>query len=364
MKYLRKFRSRKDAEILIDKIRMLPLDNERITLMEVCGSHTMAIHKYGIREVVPRQINLISGPGCPVCVTGMAYIDQAVTLAGLEGVIVATFGDMMNVPGSSTTLMNARTSGRDIRVVYSTLDALDLARNNKERQVVFLGIGFETTAPTIAASVLQARKEKLANYSVLVSHKLMPPAMRALASDPAVGVHGYICPAHVSAVIGSQAYEFLAREFGVACVVAGFEPLDILQGIYLLLRQILSGKPRVDNEYSRVVKTEGNRVARKTMEKIFEPCEGHWRGIGTIPGSGLTFRPQWAEFDAAKRFPVQVSLVSEPSGCICGDILKGIKIPSDCSLFGEKCSPEHPVGACMVSSEGTCAAWFKYGKNF
>lgn len=360
MKYLQEFRSGPDAAVLIGKIGRLPLDGRRIVLMEVCGSHTMAIHKFGLRQVLPAGVRLISGPGCPVCVTPMAYIDRAIAIANLPGVTVVTFGDMMKVPGSESTLTVRRAAGSDIRVVYSTLDALELARTLTGREVVFLGVGFETTAPTIAASIHQARRENLANYSVLVAHKLIPPAMKALARDPQVGVAGYLCPAHVSAIIGADAYEFLPRDYGVACAVTGFEPLDILQGIYLILRQILTGQPRVDNEYSRVVRKKGNPAACRLLAETFRIVDDEWRGIGFLPGSGYNLDPEWQEFDAALRFPVTVPPPREPKGCLCGDVLKGIRDPVDCPLFGRACTPEEPVGACMVSSEGTCAAWFKY----
>jgi hydrogenase expression/formation protein HypD len=359
MKYILEFRGREEARRLADRIRSVPLAR-RVTLMEVCGSHTMAIHRFGIRDLLPEAVNLISGPGCPVCVTDMAYIDRAVAIGRRPGVLIATFGDMMKVPGSRTSLSHERAAGGDVRVVYSTLDALEIARRHPDRQVVFLGIGFETTAPTIAAAVQQARRERVPNFSVLVAHKLIPPAMEALARDPAVGVHGYLCPAHVSAVIGANAYAFLPARYGVACAVVGFEPLDILQGIYLLLRQVVRGAPTVENEYSRVVRPDGNLVAQRLLAETFQPCDDRWRGIGLLPGSGLALRDEFAEYDAARRFPVELEPVREPAGCRCGDILKGICGPTDCPLFGTGCTPENPVGACMVSSEGTCAAWYKY----
>lgn len=362
MKYIQEYRGRDDARRLAEAIRGLPL-GRRITLMEVCGSHTMAIHRFGIRDLLPETVNLISGPGCPVCVTEMAYIDRAVAIGRLPGVMLTTFGDMMKVPGARTTLSHERAAGRDIRVVYSTLDALEVARRRPDRQVVFLGVGFETTAPTVAAAVQQARRERLENFSVLVAHKLIPPAMDVLARDPAVGVHGYLCPAHVSAVIGARAYEFLPQRYGVACAVVGFEPLDILQGVRLLAEQIIRGAPTVDNEYARVVRPEGNLAAQRLLAETFQPCDDRWRGIGLLPGSGLELREEFREFDAAARFPVPLEPAAEPAGCRCGDILKGICQPPDCALFGTACVPESPVGACMVSSEGTCAAWYKYRRD-
>jgi len=359
MKYLLEFRDRADAARLAGKLRSLPLDRP-VTLMEVCGSHTMAIHRYGLRELLPPGVRLISGPGCPVCVTGMAYVDRAIAIGRLPGIILTTFGDMMKVPGTGSTLNQERAAGCDVRVVYSTLDALQAARDNPGRQVVFLGIGFETTAPTIAAAIQQAGREGLDNFSVLVAHKRIPPAMAVLAADPDVNVQGYLCPAHVSAIIGTRAYEFLPERHGVACVVVGFEPSDILQGVYQLLRQVVRKEFRVENEYARVVRPEGNLTAQKLLAETFETVDDHWRGIGASAGSGLQLRAEWAAFDAAARFQVRVAETGEPKGCLCGDILRGVREPSDCGLFGKACTPEHPVGACMVSSEGTCAAWFKY----
>lgn len=361
MKYIQEFRSGETARSLAERIRNLPLPPAPVVIMEVCGSHTMAIHRFGIRQLLPPQVRLISGPGCPVCVTDVGYVDRAVAIGRLPDVMVATFGDMMKIPGSETSLTRERAAGRDIRTVYSTLDALALARDNPRKQVVFLGIGFETTSPTIAISIREARRQKLPNYSVLIAHKLIPPAMGILARDPAVGVNGYLCPAHVSAIIGTRAYEFLPAECGVGCAVAGFEPLDILQGVYLLLKQIASGAPAVENEYSRVVKPGGNEVALRILEETFEVTDDAWRGLGVLPASGYKLRPEFAAFDAVHRFPLEIPPAREPAGCLCGEVLKGIKEPAQCPLFGEACTPEAPVGACMVSSEGTCAAWFKYG---
>lgn len=363
MKYLSEFRNRPDTENLVRRIRAIPLGGRRITLMEVCGSHTMAIHRFGLRRLLPEEVRLVSGPGCPVCVTGVGYLDRALAMARLPGVTLATFGDMIRVPGSRETLAGARASGADVRVVTSTLEAVRFARQNPARRVVFLGIGFETTSPTVAASVQQAEAEGVANYFVFVGHKLIPPAMRLLAASPDLRVDGFLCPAHVSTIIGTEPYRFLAEEHGKACVVAGFEPLDILRGVEMLLRQIVGGSPRVENEYSRVVRPEGNREALRLLDEVFAVVDDTWRGFGTMPRSGYTFRERWAAFDAAARLPVDPGPPVEPPGCRCGDVLRGLIDPPECPLFGSACRPESPAGACMVSSEGTCAAWFRHGER-
>lgn len=334
---------------------------EPIRLMEVCGTHTMAIHQHGIRSLLPGKVRLVSGPGCPVCVTPIGYLDHAIALSRQTNTIITTFGDMMRVPGSSSSLLEEKARGRDIRIVYSPLDAVTLAEKNPQQQVVFLGVGFETTTPTVAGAILQAQQRQCDNFSVLCAHKTMPAPMEALTVDPDLQVDGYICPAHVSAIIGADAYRPLAEQHGVACVVTGFEPLDILQGVEMLVRQIVAGAPRIENQYRRFVTAEGNRKARQMIDEVFEPCDADWRGIGAIPASGLRLRANFASFDAAHRFNVVIEEAQEPAGCRCGDILKGKLSPRDCPLFGTTCSPENPVGACMVSSEGTCAAEHKYG---
>ncbi len=355
------FRDPQVATGLIGRIAAAaaPLDRP-VTLMEVCGTHTMAIHQHGLRGILPEGITLVSGPGCPVCVTPIAYVDQALALSRLPGLIITTFGDMMRVPGSRTSLLEQKARGSDIRVVYSPLDAVTLARGNPDRQVVFLGIGFETTAPTVAGALLQAREAGVANFSVLSAHKTMPAAMEALTADPELQVDGYLCPAHVSTVIGADAYLGLAADRRVPCVVTGFEPLDILQGIAMLVSQIAAGIATVENQYRRYVKPAGNRRARQLLTTVFEPCDSVWRGLGPIPGSGLKIRPSFAALDAARRFQVAVEPAAEPAGCRCGEILKGKLAPRDCPLFGAGCTPENPVGACMVASEGICAAEYKY----
>jgi len=329
--------------------------------MEVCGTHTMAIARFGLRDLLPDNVRLISGPGCPVCVTPKEYIDYALALAREPAVTVATFGDMMRVPGSSGTLLSARAAGADVRVTYSTREALALAVAAPARRVVFLAVGFETTAPTIAASVKAAAAKGVENYYVLVAHKLIPPAMRALCESDDLALDGFLCPAHVSAIIGARAYDFIPRDFGLACAVAGFEPVDILHGIYLLLRQYAEGTPRVDNGYARVVRAEGNRRAQEVLAEVFEVCDATWRGIGELAGSGLRLGEEYARFDARRAMPPEVEEPVPDRGCICGEILTGTKEPAACGLFGSRCTPETPVGPCMVSTEGTCAAAFKYG---
>lgn len=332
-----------------------------MTLMEVCGTHTMAIAQHGIRALLPEQIRLISGPGCPVCVTPVGYVDHAVALARRPDTIIATFGDMVRVPGSSSSLSREQAAGATVKVVYSPLDAVALAAQRPDRTVVFLGVGFETTAPTIAGAVVTARRQGLTNFFVLCAHKTIPIPMAVLADDPELKVDGYLCPAHVSAIIGADAYRPLADRLHVPCVITGFEPLDILQGVLMLARQIKAGQARVETQYRRVVRPEGNRKAQALLDEVFEPCDAAWRGIGTIPASGLRLRAEYAAFDAAVQLPVTVEPSREHAGCRCGEILKGKLRPADCPLFRTVCTPEEPVGACMVSSEGTCAAEYKYG---
>lgn len=332
-----------------------------LTLMEVCGTHTMAICQHGIRTLLPERIRLISGPGCPVCVTPVNYVDHAVALARRPDTLIATFGDMVRVPGSSSNLLREQAAGASIRVVYSPLDAVSLAEKHPQKTVVFLGVGFETTTPTIAGAVVTAKRRGLTNFLVLCAHKTIPIPMAVLAADPELKVDGYLCPAHVSAIIGADAYRPLAEQHRVPCVITGFEPLDILQGVLMLARQIVAGQARVETQYRRVVKPEGNIKAQALLAEVFEPCDANWRGIGMIPGSGLQLRPEYAAFDASVQLPVAVEPPREHAGCRCGEILKGKLRPTDCPLFRTVCTPEEPVGACMVSSEGTCAAEYRYG---
>ena len=363
MNHMDEYRDRSIVLGLAKRIGELAQGLERpVTFMEVCGTHTMAIYQYGIRSLLPDRVRLISGPGCPVCVTPNGYIDRAVACSRLPGVIIATFGDMVRVPGSSSSLMEERARGADIRIVYSPLDAVKLAAGNRDRRVIFLGVGFETTAPTIAGSILAAAAAGLANYTVLSAHKTIPLPMQVLSADPELSIDGYLCPAHVSAIIGADAYRFLAEEQKVPCVVTGFEPVDVMKGVEMLAAQVADGRSCVEIEYSRVVTWEGNRKAREVLAEVFAPCDAEWRGIGLIPDSGLEIREKYAGYDADRVFALEVEETREHAGCRCGDILKGKVAPFDCPLFATACTPESPVGACMVSSEGTCAAAYKYGR--
>ncbi len=361
MKFVDEYRNSALVAGLTRRIHRISTKNARF--MEFCGGHTVAILKYGIRQLVPQNITMLSGPGCPVCVTDNADLDKAIALAKLPGVILTTFGDMLKVPGSYGSLQTARADGADVRIVYSTMDALQIARDNPTKSVIFLGVGFETTAPTIAASVLQAEEERIKNYYILSLAKLCPPVIKALLDSGEVMLDGLICPGHVSAVIGAKPWEFIARDYGIPCVVSGFEPLDILQCVDMLVSQIESGRSEVEIAYRRGVKTEGNTQALALMNKVFEPGEAKWRGIGAVSGSGLKLRPEYKHFDAESNFEIEPGETIHPAGCICGDILRGVKTPGDCQLFAKVCNPEKPVGPCMVSSEGACAAYYLYGEG-
>ena len=329
-------------------------------LMEVCGTHTMAIAQSGIRELLPPNIHLLSGPGCPVCVTAQADIDAVIHLVRNYELTMVSFGDMMRVPGSTSSLQEERGRGADLRIAYSPLDALRLAREMPERQIVFLGIGFETTAPTIAAVMEQARAEGLKNFSLFSLHKTVPPALEVLFDDPAVRVDGLICPGHVAAVTGLAPFDLLARERAKACAITGFETQDILEGILLLLRQIQSGRYQAENQYRRVVREQGNPVAINLMKSVFTEQSSLWRGLGPIPASGLELRPELSAWDAKKRFDIPDFPDQPIKGCSCGEILCGKMTPPECPLFGQACTPLQPVGPCMVSHEGACAAWYRF----
>ncbi len=363
MKYVSEFRKQPYVRALTEAIRREVQGDRRYTFMEVCGTHTVAIARNGLRRLLPPQIKLVSGPGCPVCVTATEYVDRAVALARRSGVTVATFGDMVRVPGTNLSLEQAKAEGADVQVVFSPLDALSLARQQRDRQVVFLGVGFETTVPTVAAALKRAKAEGLENFLVLSAHKTMPVPMRVLASDPEVGVQGYICPGHVCTVAGTSAFRALAEEFHIPAVVAGFEPADILQAILELVKQRNRGVARLQNLYKRSVREEGNPKALKLVEEVFEPCDDSWRGLGLLPGSGLALRESYAAHDAQKVLPISVPPAKEPPGCRCGEVLKGKIEPQQCPLFGNACTTEHPVGACMVSGEGVCAALYRWGAH-
>jgi len=363
MKYITEFRNNKIARNILMAISRKAdgLDN-KINIMEVCGTHTMAISNFGIRQALPPSINLISGPGCPVCVTPKSYIDKAIAFSRMPGVVVATFGDMMRVPGSESSLTREKSMGRDVKVVYSVLDALEEAEKNPDKKIVFLGIGFETTAPTIAASIVLAKRKNIKNFFVYSAHKVVLPAMRALAKDKKINIKGFLCPAHVSAIIGTRPYKEISKKYKIPCVIAGFELLDILQGILMLVEAIRYNRIDVLNQYTRVVKDCGNKKALRLLDMVFEKVSSEWRGIGILPESGLRLKKAFSEFDAEKALQTEVIETTPDVGCSCGDVLKGLKSPFECRLFGKKCTPENPVGACMVSSEGTCAAYYKYRK--
>lgn len=319
----------------------------------------MAIHRFGLHELLPPTIRLISGPGCPVCVSSQHFIDKAMAYSKVPGVIITTYGDLIRVPGSSTSLEKERANGSDVRIVYSVLESLEIAKDNPQKKVVFLGIGFETTAPLTAAAILQAKKENIPNFFVLSAHKVMPPVMKALV-DEGVKIDGFIAPGHVSAITGTAIYDDLASVCGLGVVISGFEPADMMQAVLMLTTQIEAGTPKVEVQYQRVVQHDGNKVARKVLEDVFELRDDSWRGLGTIPLSGLKIREELSSFDAEIEFNVDVPASTEPRGCICGQILRGLKTPLDCPLFARKCTPSDPVGACMVSGEGTCATYYKY----
>lgn len=344
---------------LIARIRNR-VGERQINLMEVCGTHTMSIGRYGFRSVLPPGLKLLSGPGCPVCVTANRDIDHAIALARLDDVIVATFGDMMRVPGSTTSLAAEKAAGRDVRIVYSPLDVLNLARAHPDRQVVFISVGFETTTPAMAACLLEAADRAIDNFSMFCANKMTPAALRAIAGDPETRIDGFILPGHVSTITGLSPYRFLVDEFGLPGVVTGFEPTDILEGVSLLVDMVVEGKPAIVNAYRRGVRTEGNPVARALVDQVFEPVDAVWRGLGTLPSSGLRIKPELSRYDAAVRFDVDTETTVEPAGCRCGDVLRGRITPEGCPLFDRVCTPEHAVGPCMVSSEGSCAAYFRY----
>jgi len=359
MKLVDEFRDRSIAQKIIRKIR--EFNFTKVNLMEVCGTHTMVIFKNGLKGMLPENVNLLSGPGCPVCVTSQEDIDKAIDLAKNRNVIIATFGDMVRVPGTDSSLEEEKGNGADVRVIYSPNEALKIAKENFAKSVIFLAVGFETTSPLIAASLLDARKEKIENFYVFSSHKLIPPAMKALLDSKEVKIDGFICPGHVSVIIGGNAYRFIAEKYNAPCVITGFEPLDVLQSIYMLLKQIEEDRAEVEIEYFRAVHPQGNRIAQELISEVFELCDVRWRGLGTIPKSGYKLKEGFSDFDAEKEFRPKIKKSKENPDCACGEVLRGVKRPPQCKLFRKICSPEKPYGPCMVSSEGTCAAYYRYG---
>lgn len=356
------FRDPKLARELLGFINELA-EGRNLNFMEVCGTHTVSIARYGFRSIMPEGIRLLSGPGCPVCVTADEDIDKAIAFARLDDVIVTTFGDMLRVPGSTSSLSKEKANGRDVRVCYSPLEALQIARENPDKQVVFVGVGFETTAPVVGAALLQAADEGLENFSIFGAHKTMPAALEAIVNDPEVHIDGLILPGHVSTIIGKYHYQFLADKYGVPGVITGFEPVDILEALIILLKMTKDGTADIVNAYPRGVRDEGNTAAQAMIAQMFDVCDVPWRGLGVIPGSGLAINEKFAAFDAEKRFDIHVEPTKHHKGCKCGDILRGAMAPDECPLFGKACSPEHPIGPCMVSSEGSCAAYYRYKEH-
>jgi len=363
LRFLDEFRDPELGRALAREIRSLVEPDRRYQLMEVCGGHTHSIYRYGLDDLLPANVELVHGPGCPVCVIPMGRVDDAIAIAQEDGVIFTCFGDMMRVPGSDRSLLEAKASGADIRLVYSPLDALRIAKQNPEREVVFFGIGFETTAPSTALTVKRARAENLKNFSCLCSHVTIVPPLRALLESPDLRLDGFIGPGHVSTVVGARPFEFIPADYGKPIAIAGFEPLDILQAISMLLRQIAEGRCEVENQYKRVVPYEGNLRALEVMAEVFE-LRPHfeWRGLGFISHSGLKLSAAYAELDAELRFSVPGVRVADPKACQCGEVLKGVIKPWECKVFGTACTPERPIGTCMVSSEGACAAYYNYGR--
>lgn len=353
------FKDPKLARGLIESINALAPEGGA-TLMEVCGTHTVAIARNGIRALMPAGVRLASGPGCPVCVTSNHDIDKVIALARVPEVTITTFGDMTRVPGSTSSLLAEQAAGRNVQIVYSPLDALRIAQENPDREIVFVGVGFETTTPLVAMAIKRAKAMGLRNFSVYGAHKNMPGALEAIVNDPALKLDALILPGHVSTIIGAEPYRFLAEKYGIPGVITGFEPVDVLQGIAMIMRQLHEGRAEIEIAYARGVMPEGNPVALAAIDEVFETCTATWRGLGDIPGSGYRIRDEFAEFDAMRRFEPDVEPTVEHKGCRCGDVLRGVMAPNECPLFRTVCSPENPVGPCMVSSEGSCAAYYRY----
>lgn len=361
MKYVNEYRDADKARTLADAIRRTVTRPWHI--MEICGGQTHSIIRFGLDELLPREITLIHGPGCPVCVTPIEIIDKAIAIASRPGVVFCSFGDMLRVPGSHKDLLTVKSEGGDVRIVYSPMDAVTLARKHPDRQVVFFAVGFETTAPANAMAVAQAERLKLGNFSILASHVLVPPAIEAVLSSPSCLVQGFLAAGHVCTIMGIDQYRPIAERYRVPIVVTGFEPLDILQGVAMCVAQLEAGRAEVENQYARSVRAEGNAAAIRQIEAVFEPTPRKWRGIGEIPASGLKIREAYARFDAERRFDVGAIVAEEPAECLAGEVLQGHKKPHDCPAFGVRCTPDHPLGAPMVSSEGACAAYYRYRRH-
>ncbi|MEO6653197.1 MAG: hydrogenase formation protein HypD [Ilumatobacteraceae bacterium] len=363
MKFVDEYRDPQAAKVLLAEIAALAIDQPDRKFMEVCGGHTHAIYRHGIEALLPESIELVHGPGCPVCVIPMGRIDDAISIASTDGVTMCCFGDMLRVPGGTSTLLDAKARGADVRVVYSPLDALALAEREPERSVVFLAVGFETTAPSTAATLLQARERNVANFSVFSNHVTIVPPLKAILDSPGLDLDGFVGPGHVSTVIGTRPYQFVASQYGKPIVTAGFEPVDILQAVAMLLRQLAEGRCEVENQYRRVVPDAGNPKALELLQQVFV-VRPHfeWRGLGFIAQSALALGPAFADWDAELRYAVPGVRVADPKACQCGEVLKGALRPWECKVFGTACTPETPIGTCMVSSEGACAAYYNYGR--
>jgi hydrogenase expression/formation protein HypD len=361
MKYVDEYRDGETAGRLVAAIKSAV--TRPWTIMEICGGQTHAIVKFGLDDLLPETVTLVHGPGCPVCVTAAEIIDEAVELAGRPDVILCSFGDMLRVPGNGPDLLSVKAAGGDVRIVYSPMDAVALARRHPDKQLVFFAVGFETTAPANAMAAFQAKRDGVQNFSLLVSHVLVPPAIEAILSSPSNRVQGFLAAGHVCTVMGYTEYEPLARRFGVPIVVTGFEPVDILQGLYHCVRQLEDGRAEVENQYSRVVKREGNPAAQRVMREVFEVVDRNWRGIGVIPRSGFALNADYHAFDAERRFALSPAVAVQASPCIAGLVLQGVKRPHECPAFAVACTPEHPLGAPMVSSEGACAAYYQHRRR-
>jgi hydrogenase expression/formation protein HypD len=361
MKFIDEYRQSDLAKNLAGKIASMT--DRPLKLMEVCGGHTHTIFKYGIEDLLPPNIEMIHGPGCPVCVIPLGRTDDSISLALQPDVIFTTFGDMMRVPGSNTNLFDAKARGADVRMVYSPLDALKIAKRNPEKQIIFLALGFETTSPSTAMTILQAEKDGVENFSVFCNHIMIVPALKAMLDSPDLQLDGFVGPGHVSTVIGTRCYDFVPRDYGKPLVVTGFEPLDILQSVYMIVKQVIERRAEIENQYGRAVERNGNRRALEVLSEVFEPREFfEWRGLGSIAHSGMKLKWKYAAYDAELKWDVPGLKVADPKACQCGEILKGVKKPWECKVFGTACTPETPIGSCMVSSEGACAAYYNFGR--